>query len=343
MPAQPHPEATPVGRWHEVVIALEFGLLGLIWGGSFLLMRIASPEIGSAPLAFLRVACGALVLLPFLWVGRRQIAPHWWRLGLIGVVNSAIPFLLFAWATARAPAGISAIANATTVMLTAVVAFVMFGEKIGLRKGVGLLAGFAGVVVLAGGSAAGMGVTEAAIAGVAASLCYAVAANLVRIYLTGLPPIAVAAATLLGASAALALPAAWYWPSAEVSLPAWGAAAVLGFLCTGIAYAFLFRLIGKVGPSRAVMVTYLVPLFGVAWAWVVLDEALTVPMAIAGALILGGVALAQERRRGRAAPVRATEAPCETGRDAAAIEQGLPPPPADAPAPEADPLSRPRP
>lgn len=326
------------GRWRDLIIAAEFTLLGIIWGGSFLLMRIASPEIGSASLAFIRVACGALVLLPFLWLGRRQIAPHWWRLGAIGILNSALPFVLFAWATARAPAGISAIANATTVMLTAVVAFVMFGEKIGLRKGIGLLSGFAGVVVLAGGNAAGMDVTTAALAGVAASLCYAVAANLVRVYLAGLPPIAVAAATLLGATVFLAPFALWHWPQAPVSLPAWGAAALLGFVCTGIAYAFLFRLIGKVGPSRAVMVTYLVPLFGVAWAWLVLDEALTVPMAIAGALILGGVAVAQQRRAPSGAPVRATEAPCETGRDAAAAEQGLPPPDDDSPR-----FSRPKP
>lgn len=332
------PQHPAPGRWHDFVIAAEFTLLGIIWGGSFLLMRIASPEIGSAPLAFIRVACGALVLLPFLWLGRRAIAPHWWRLGAIGILNSAVPFLLFAWATARAPAGISAIANATTVMLTAVVAFVMFGEKIGLRKGVGLLSGFAGVVVLAGGGAAGMSVTMAALAGVLASLCYAIAANLVRIYLAGLPPIAVAAATLLGATVFLSPLALWHWPEGPISLPAWGAAAVLGFVCTGIAYAFLFRLIGKVGPSRAVMVTYLVPLFGVAWAWLVLDEALTVPMAIAGALILGGVALAQQRRKATGAPVRATEAPCETGRDAAAAEQGLPPPPDDSPR-----FSRPRP
>jgi len=328
----------PAPRWRDLVILAEFTLLGAIWGGSFLLMRIASPEVGATPLAFLRIALGALVLLPFLWFARRQIAPHWWRLALIGLLNSAIPFLLFAWAASQAPAGVSAIANATTVMLTAVVAFIAFGEKIGRRQGIGLLSGFAGVVVLAGGNAAGMNVTGAAIAGVCASACYAVAANLVRVYVAGLPPIAVAATTLLGATAFLALPAWWHWPQGPVGLQAWGAAAVLGVLCTGIAYAFMFRLIGKVGPSRAAMVTYLVPLFGVAWGWLILGEALTLPMAIAGALILGGVALARNRRRAGAAPVTATEAPCETGRDAAAAEQGLPPPADDSPR-----FNRPRP
>jgi drug/metabolite transporter (DMT)-like permease len=112
----------------------------------------------------------------------------------------------------------------------------------------------------------------------------------------GLPPIALAAATLVCASL-LQLPlAVANWPQHEVATASWLSAAALGILCTGVAYAFYFRLLQKIGPTRASTVTYLVPLFAIGWAWLLLGERLTVPMAIAATLILGSVALSQRAR-----------------------------------------------
>lgn len=289
---------------------LELTLLGMVWGGSFLLMRVAAPEFGPLPLVELRLAFGALVLLPFLWPAWSQLRPVLGRLAAIGLLNSVIPFLLFAWAAQRAPAGIGAITNATTVLFTALVAFLAFGERIGRRRALGLLAGFAGVVVLAAGKTAGADVTWAAIAGTLAAACYGVAANLIRKHLVALPATAVAAATLACGALLLAPFAVASWPAAEPSATAWGASVLLGVLCTGIAYAFFFRLIARIGPARASTVTYLVPLFGVGWAWAVLGEPLTLSMAAAGVLILGGVALSQSRTPPRHVPARAAEAPC---------------------------------
>ena len=117
-----------------------------------------------------------------------------------------------------------------------------------------------------------------------------------RRHLTGLPAAAVASATL-GVSALLTLPLALApWPSQPVGLVPWLAAGMLGVLCTGIAFVMYYRLIARIGASRASTVTYLVPLFGVAWAWWLLGEAVTWSMALAGALILGSVALSQGRR-----------------------------------------------
>jgi drug/metabolite transporter (DMT)-like permease len=258
----------------------------------------------------LRLAFGALVLLPFLWPAWSQLRPVLGRLAAIGMLNSVIPFLLFAWAAQRAPAGIGAITNATTVLFTALVAFLVFGERIGHRRALGLLAGLAGVVVLAAGKTAGIDVTWAAIAGTVAAACYGVAANLIRKHLVTLPATSVAAATLSCGALLLAPFAVASWPVAAPSSMAWGAAVLLGVLCTGIAYAFFFRLIARIGPARAATVTYLVPLFGVGWAWAVLGEPLTLGMAAAGALILGGVALSQSRSSPRPVPVRTARAPC---------------------------------
>ena len=156
--------ATPdaAGGWS---VTLELGLLGAIWGASFLFMRIAAADFGPAPLVELRLALGSLVLLPFLWRARAQFPARLWpKLALIGAINAALPFLLFAWAAQRAPAGVGAIANAMTVLFTALVGFLFFGERIGTRRAVALMAGFAGVVVLASGKVAGMSVGWAAAA-----------------------------------------------------------------------------------------------------------------------------------------------------------------------------------
>lgn len=274
----------------------ELVLLGAIWGGSFLLMRIAAPEFGPFALVELRLVFGAVVLLPFVYRARSVLAGRWAVLFGIGLVNSAIPFTLFAWATAIAPAGISAIANSMTALFAVVFAGLMFGERIGIRRAIGLVAGMAGVIVMVGMPTTAANAGWAALAATAAALCYGLAGNLVRRYLHGLPPIALGGATLTCSAIVLSPLAVMHWPAETVSAAAWTSAVALGVLCTGIAYAFLFRLLDRIGASRTATVTYLVPLFGVAWAWLVLGEGLTLPMMIAGILILGGVALSQSRR-----------------------------------------------
>lgn len=274
---------------------LELMILGAIWGASFLFMRVAAHDFGAFAIVEVRLFLGAVVLLPFLWRARAQFnGGLWLRLAGIAAVNSAVPFILFAWAAQRAPAGIGAIANATTVMFTALVALIFFGEALSARRLLGLVVGFVGVVVLASGKTGGVFVWPAALAGTAASVCYGFGANLIRRQLVGLPSGAVAAATLL-CSAALVSPLALAtWPSTPIPALSWLCAVLLGVLCTGLAFAVYYRLINRIGAPRASTVTYLVPLFGVLWAWLALGEPLTLSMAVAGALILGGVALNQK-------------------------------------------------
>src|SRR5690606_4550039 len=173
----------------------EFLLLGAIWGSAFMFMRVAAPAFGAMPLVELRLGLGALVLLPFLWRDRRHFTPGMWlRVTLVGMVNAAIPFALFAWAAERAPAGIGAIANSTTAMFAALVAVFFFGERMQMRRMLGLVVGFAGVVVLASGKTEGASITAAAAVGTLGALFYGVGANLVPRYLSGLPPYAAACA-----------------------------------------------------------------------------------------------------------------------------------------------------
>lgn len=283
---------------------LQLVLLGAIWGASFLFVRISVAEFGPVPLVEIRLLLGALMLLPFLWFDRARFSLRRWPLiALIGAVNSALPFLLFAWAAERAPAGVGAIANGMTALCAALIGFLFFQERLALRQSVALIAGFAGVIVLASGKMAGMSVGLASLAGALASVLYGLGVHMARRHLAGLPPAALAAMTL-GSSALLAAPfAIATWPTGHVGLRSWLSAIALGVLCTGFAFAMFYRLIERIGANRASTVTYLVPPFGVAWAWMFLGERATPTMIIACVLILGSVGLMQWK--GRASTTRA--------------------------------------
>jgi drug/metabolite transporter (DMT)-like permease len=290
------PAADAVGaRWRT---PLELTMLGAIWGGSFLFMRVAAADFGPVPLVEARLALGALVLLPWLWAARAQFGVALWlRVAGIATLNSVIPFALFAWGAERAPAGIGAISTAMTVMFTALIAFLFYGERIGPLRLLGLVAGFVGVAVLASGRTAGASVWPAALAGTTAALLYGISLNLVRRHLSGYPSGAVAAAALVSGSVLLAPLAIYLWPHHPIAAGSWVSAILLGVLCTGIAFVIYYRLVARVGAPRTSTMTYLVPLFGVIWAWLILGEPLTVSMALAGALILAGVALSQREAR----------------------------------------------
>ena len=124
-----------------------------------------------------------------------------------------------------------------------------------------------------------------------ACLCYGISASAARRYLTGVPALATATGSLIGATLFLALPAVWFWPSQMPSLRAWLALAVLGIASTGIAYILFFRLIERAGPARALTVTFLVPMFAVTYDALFLDQHVTQWMLICAAVIVCGVAL----------------------------------------------------
>ena len=288
---------------------IELVALGAIWGGSFLCQRIAAADFGPFPLVEVRLLLGSVILLPFLWHARHAITlRHWASFALVGALNSAIPFVLFAWGAERAPAGVGAIANSMTVLFAALVGFAAFGERIGLLRAIALLAGFAGVVVLASGRTAGGHLALPVLAGVAGALCYGIAVNLTRQRLADVPPVAAVAGTL-GSSTLMVLPlAAASWPAMTIPPASWLAAGVLGVLCTGIAFVLYFRLIQRVGAARAATSTYLVPIFGIAWAWLLLGERPTTAMIASAALIVGSVILSQREAAAKPAARRARRA-----------------------------------
>jgi len=277
---------------------LSIVLLGAIWGASFLFLRLSAPYFGAFAVVEVRLLLGTLMLLPFLWRERAKFPPSRWpMMALIGALNSALPFLLFAWAAERAPAGVGAIANGLTVLCAALIGFLFFHERLTTRQSVAMGVGFVGIVVLASTRIEGMSVGWASIAGALGSLMYGLAVHMARRHLAGLPSAALAGGTL-GFSTLMAAPfAIATWPTTSVPPLAWFGAAALGVLCTGIGFVYYYRLIERIGANRTSTVTYLIPPFGVAWGWLFLGEAATPTMILACALILASVALMQLPRR----------------------------------------------
>jgi len=293
-------------RWinGEVRTYATLVLLAAIWGGSFLFQRVAARDFGPLPLVEVRLALGALVLLPFLIRERARFTrSRWLPLIGIGALNTTLPFLLFAWGAERAPAGVSAISNSMAVPFAALAAFAMFGERIGMGRAVALFSGLVGVSVLASGHVAGSNIGAAVAAGTVAALMYGISANLLKRYLNDLPPAALAAGALLCGAVELAPLAFATWPATPIPAHSWASVVALGVFCTGTAYALYFRLIQRIGAPRAAMVTWLVPAFGVAWGWLFLGEPLTLSMALGGALILGGMIFGQRDAKPRVAAI----------------------------------------
>ncbi len=276
-------------------------LLAAIWGSSFLFMRIAGPELGAAPLAWLRVTI-AMVFLGALLAWRREPPPLAGRgraLTLMGFTNTAAPFLLLTWATIHLSAGYGALLNATTPLWGAVIGTLAFGLVASRQLWAGLAVGFAGVAVLVAGKLhdLGSGALAPILAGLAATACYGHAAHYARTGFAGVSPLGLAFGSQLAASLWLLGPALAGWNGETPSPVAWACVALLGVVCTGIAYLIYFGLIERVGSTKATMVTYLAPVFGVGWGVLLLDEALTPAMVAGGAIVLGGVALAGKARR----------------------------------------------
>ncbi len=273
-------------------------ILAALWGGSFLFMRVAAPVLGPVWLIEIRVLLAGIALLPLflranLWdITRRKAVP----LFVIGVINSALPFLLFAFATISLPAGFTAILNATAPLFGTIVAAVWLGEKLSVSRMIGFALGFVGVTILVGWNVAVVtpGFKIAIAAGLFAALLYSIAAPYAKQQLAGVPPIAIATIGQLSAAAFLLPALPFTIPQALPSAEVWLAVMALALFSTSIAYVLYFRLIQSIGSTKALTVTYLIPVSAMVWGAIALNEPITSAMIFGGGLVLLGTAIAND-------------------------------------------------
>ena len=272
-------------------------------GGSYLIKRLAAPVIGPVWLIELRVLIAGLALLPLLVrflrshpESRSNLRKKLSVLFVVGCVNSALPFLLLAFASVFLPAGYTSILNATTPLFGMVIAAIWFQEPLTLTRLLGLELGFSVVVVLNGllTFAVTPLIGAAMVSGLGAAGFYAIAAPYAKRHLSGMSPIVTATVSQLSAAVAIFPFLPFTIPSVIPAANIVGAIVALAIFSTSLAYLLYFRLIQNIGSTKALTVTYLVPIFAMLWGSLILGEVITMPMVSGCGLILLGTAIAND-------------------------------------------------
>jgi len=274
---------------------LRLVFLAAIWGGSFIFQRVAAPVLGPALLAEGRLLIAGLLLTAwFRLVGYDpQWRSYWKQYVAIGLVNMALPSLLYGFAMMHIPAALAAILNSTSPMFGALFAALFLGERLTARKIAGCAAGACGVALIAQpGEFAATPMFAAAVAAcLAACLCYGYTGVVLRKFAAQTPSRGVAVGSQLTGAAMLLPLLAFSPPPAEPTALALSNLLALALLGNALGMVLYFRLITDTGATRALTVTYLMPLFAVLWGMLFLGEALPASALAGGVLILAGTVL----------------------------------------------------
>jgi len=258
--------------------------LAAIWGASFLFIRIAAPVFGVIATADGRMLIAGLALAGYyLLTGFDAQSRRWWRYYLaIGVLNCVFPFLLYGYAALDITVGLLAVLNATSPMWGALLSTIVLRERMSPGRIAGLLVGVAGVALVSGAEASGRWL--AVVAGLGAGFCYGLTGVVMRRWARDTTAKGMAAGSLLMGGLVLApllVVVPPRWPGIPVAL----AMLALGLVCGSVAYILYFRLMADICATGALTVTYLIPIFGVAWGVIFLGEAVT-PAMLAGAIVV---------------------------------------------------------
>ena len=268
--------------------------LSALWGASFMFIRIAAPVMGPWVLAALRVGL-AMMTLALLMRVLRHAWPwqHWRMLVVIGLLSVALPFMLYAWAALRLPAGYSALLNTTAVLFGTLASAWFKEDTLTLRKLIGCALGFAGValIVRLGPVPLDTATLAAALACVTAAACYGLSTPLMKRATTRMQPLAIAAGIHLPSLLVVLPGAVWTLPQAQFTPGALAAVAMLGVVTSGLAYWAHLRIIRHVTPVAAMSPAFMIPVFGVAWGHLFLGEALSPGIFAGGGLVLLATAL----------------------------------------------------
>jgi drug/metabolite transporter (DMT)-like permease len=306
--------------------ATQFVGMGLVWGASFLFMKVALDGTSPVQIVWTRLVLGALALGVVVLVSRSPMPRTralWGHLAVLGVVGCAVPFSLFAWAEQHVASGVASIYNATTPLMTALMVTLAFRvERLTRERLAGVAVGLAGVVVISAPwqLAAGTG-SSAEVAGqlacLGAALCYGITFAYLRRFVTPhrVPAVTTAFLQVGFGAVALLLLTPWVVTSPVRATPAVvGSLVVLGVAGTGLAYLWNINVLLRWGPTATSTVTYITPVVGVALGVLVLDERLGWHEPAGAVLVLLGILLAQGRLRRRTARVPAATQPEGAGR-----------------------------
>ncbi|MBF6613411.1 MAG: DMT family transporter [Chloroflexi bacterium] len=289
--------------------AKEFGMLialGAIWGASFMFIKVGGAEIEPFALVEMRLGLAAIVML--IIAASRQgtlslLKRHWRPLAVMGLVNCALPYTLITWGEVYISSGLAAIYNACAPLWGALLGLVwVWAERLPPARMFGLFLGLSGVVLvvssnLSGGSSGSMLlIGQGAV--LLAALSYAIAATYGRKALHGMPSLIPATGQLITGALMLLPLALFQLPKTMPSLQALTAVSTLAIAGTALASLIYYWLLERVGGTKTLLVTYLLPIFALIWGAIFLREAITLPAVVGLALVLAGITVTSGRGTG---------------------------------------------
>ncbi|NDF13925.1 DMT family transporter [bacterium] len=296
--------------------------LAAIWGSSFIFMKILAPVIGVLPTACLRILISGVVLVSALQLFRvdLELRKNFRHYLVVGLVNAALPFFLYAFASIHAPSSLSVIMNSTTPLFGAIFSLLWLGDRMSAKKLIGFGLGTTGVALIAlkgsSGTAHPTGLNLmtliAALAGLTAAACYALASVYTKKFATGTKPFSMAGMSHLLGGLSLLPFALIEWSHHPFGREVFIGKIVISLLCLSLicsaaGFILFFHLVERVGPSRTLTVGYLIPAFGIVWSALFLGEPVGEEMVIGTILILSAVAVISSRTRTSDDPLKTLE------------------------------------
>src|SRR5688572_9596169 len=293
-------------REHEARIPLKgydaarWLALATMWSFQYIFLRVAVPAFGTAAASEGRALFAALFLVPWVvWVARQRIAPlaHWKDHLAVALVKNVLPFVCFAWAATVLPAGYHAIINGMVPLWAAIIAVPVLHERLGPDHIAGYALGVAGVALIVNLGPVEMSWTTVigTLVAIAGAGFWGWAGVLIKQRAGRLPPMGLAAGSI--AFAALLMSPLWVLvpPPATWTAPSVLSLIAVGVVCSGLAYLPFFTLVRDIGPSRTLTVGLAVPVLGVLWGWLLLDEPVTFGMLAGAALVLAALSVVMRR------------------------------------------------
>ncbi|MDA8928619.1 DMT family transporter [Gammaproteobacteria bacterium] len=267
--------------------------LGALWGSAFMFIKVATPEYGPVALVNARLIIASLIFLPILLRKKYLplLAPIWKHVLVLSVINNMIPFTLFSFASLGSSSNILAILNATTAFNTMVIAYFWINESVTFKQIVGLILGFIGVIILVNPQN-----SEATLISSISCLVAAAFYSLSTVFIqknSAKTNKLVLIGWSIVFSAVLMIPISYiYLPESIPSFEANISAVWLGAVSTGLGFLGYVRLIDKIGAVKTSIVAYFLPVFGILWGYIFLDEKISISVVIGCLVVLMGIFLA---------------------------------------------------
>lgn len=273
-------------------------LLSAIWGGSFIFMRVLAPIFGATGTACLRLTIAALFLIIYFKLihYKMHLRRDWKILCIIGILNSAIPFTLYSYAALHIPASLSVIINSTSPMFGMLFAALILKERMNTRKVAGLILGIIGVTLISGSKSPQASYLAMA-ACVLAAFCYGLSGAIIKKYAKHVEPKAMAGGSQLFAGISLLPFLLTSTPSEPITMTIAITVITFAILCSAVAYLIYYYLMKEIGPTKTLTVTFLMPVFGILWGFLLLKESLYPQMLLGMSVILLGTYLVTTVRK----------------------------------------------